>query len=331
MLGRVRRSKSSLVFAFGLVSTSVVAVPAWAQICGEKPAAAEPTPDAIAANDLALKLSEEGRYVEALALFQKAYDASPSYVILYNIGRMAALTNDPARAIGAYTCHVEEGGNDVTPERKAEVSAEIARLTQEVGHLRIEVDEPGATIEVDGVVVARSPTSKAIVANPGKHRVTVHGSRASSREVELQKGETQELTFTLKLIEPPPGEPPFRFPGAVVGSAWVLTGLVSISAAVTGSLALVGAADLEDDTYLGPNRAPSPNSDIAEKADRVHALGVATDALIAVGAISGAAAISFSVVNAVAGDAPEDKPQEKKASARLVLSPLGLAVVGSFQ
>jgi hypothetical protein len=330
VLGRVRLTKLQII-SLGLAASSLVATPAFAQICGEKPAAAEPTPDAIAANDLALKLSEEGRYVEALALFQKAYDASPSYVILYNVGRMAALTQDPARAIGAYTCHVEEGGSDVTPERKAEVLAEIARLTQEVGLLRVEVDETGATIEVDGVLAARSPVSKPIPINPGKRRITVHGSRTTSREVESKKGETQDLSFTLKVIEPPPNGAPFRFPGAVVGSAWVLTGLVSISAAVTGSLALVGAADLEDDTYLGPNRAPSPNSDIAEKADRTHALAVATDALIAVGVISGAAAISFSVVNAVAGDDPEKQPAEKKASAKVVLSPLGLSVVGTFQ
>ncbi len=331
MLGRAERLTNPLIFALGLASTSLVAMPAWAQICGEKPPAAEPTPDAIAANDLALKLSEEGRYVEALALFQKAYDASPSYVILYNIGRMAALTQNPARAIGAYNCHVEEGGSDVTPERKAEVLAEIARLTQEVGQLRIDVDEPGAAIAVDGVLMARSPSSRPIPVNPGKHRVTVEGSRSTSREVEAKKGETQDLSFTLKVVETPQVEEPFRFPGGVVGSAWVLTGLVSISAAVTGSLALAGASDLEDDTYLGPNRAPPPNSDIAEKADRTHALGVATDALIAVGVIAGAAAISFSVVNAVAGDDSEDKPQPKKASASLVVSPLGVSVVGTFQ
>ena len=219
------------------------------------------------------------------------------------------------------------------------VSENTHRFVQKLGlpairiplHGRIEVDEPGVEILVDGILVARSQTSKPVVVNPGKHRVTVHGSRTTSREVEVRKGETQDLGFTLEVIPPPPSAEPFRFPSAVVGSAWVLTGLVSISAAVTGSLALVGAADLEDDTYLGPNRVPPPSSDIAEKADRIHALAVATDALIVVGAISGAAAISFSVVNAVAGDAPEDKPQEKKASAKLLVSPLGLSVMGTFQ
>lgn len=145
------------------------------------------------------------------------------------------------------------------------------------------------------------------------------------------KGETQDVSFALKVEEVPDNEPPFRFPGPVVGTAWVITGLVSISAAVTGSLALVGASDLDDDVYLGPNRAPPPGSPIAEKADRTQALGVATDALIAIGVVTGTAAISFSVVNAVAGDPPEEKKAEKKAAAWLVVAPMGVSVVGSFQ
>lgn len=285
---------------------------------------ADPTPDAIAANDLALKMADEGRYVEALALFQKAYDLSPSYVILFNIGKMAALTSDPARAVRAYECHVVEGGADVSPERRAEVAAEVARLMLEIGQLRVEVDEDGAAIEIDGRTVGKSPLDVPALLNPGAHRVVVRGSRTEVREIQVEKGASSVVTFAL--TPPQSEESPFLFPGAAVGTAWVVTGLVSVSAAITGSLALIGSADLADDVYLGPSRRPSESSQIAAKADRTQALAIATDVLVGIGVVSGAAAISFSVVNAV--NAPDERA--KKTSLRLRPAPLGVTVEGSF-
>jgi hypothetical protein len=314
------------------VCAAIVLLPqfARAQPCGERPPASEPTPDAIAANELALKKAEEQRYVEALALFQKAYDLSPSYVILYNVGRMAALTGDAARAIHAYECHVEEGGGDVSPERKAEVAAEVARLGQEVALLRIEVDEAGASVAVDGVAVGRAPLAKPVTVNPGKHRVTVRGTRSDAREVDLAKGATVALTFDVgPAASPPPDGEPFRFPDALVGTAWVVTGIVSVSAAVTGALALVGSSDLEDDVYLGPNRRPARDSQIAEKAEQTRGLAIATDVLIAIGVVGGSAAISFSIVNAVAGD-PADPKQPPAPSAKVLVGPAFVGVGGTF-
>ncbi len=317
-------SRSVHPLCFGILALVALARDVSAQPCGERPAATEPTPDAVAANDLALKMVDESRYVEALALFQKAYDLSPSYVILFNIGRMSALTNDPARAIQAYECHVVEGGADVSPERRAEVAAEVARLMLDVGQVRVEVDEPGATIEVDGRRVGKSPLDVAVPLNPGRHRVVARGSRAETREIEVQKGGSTVVTFELE--PPPPPAAGFQFPGAAVGTAWVVTGLVSVSAAITGSLALIGSADLDDDVYLGPIRRPPEDSQIAAKAERTRALAISTDVLIAIGAISGAAAISFSIVNAV----NEPDEPEKKTSVRLSAAPTAVMLEGSF-
>jgi hypothetical protein len=313
--------------ALGLGAALVgLAGSAAAQPCSERPPASDPTPDAIAANDLALKMVDEQRYVEALALFQKAYDLSPSYVILFNIGKMAALTGKPARAIRAYECHVVEGGADVTPERRAEVAAEVARLMLEVGQVRIEVDEAGAEVEVDGVVVGKSPLDVAVPLDPGRHRIVVRGSRVAAREVQVEKGASSVVAFELAPAEPVQ-EAGFQFPGAVVGTAWVATGLLTVSAAITGSLAIIGSSDVDDDVYLGPIRRPPEGSDISDKAERTRALAISTDVLIAIGAITGAAAISFSVVNAV--NAGDDRAP-KKTAVRVQASPGGVAVVGSF-
>jgi hypothetical protein len=319
----------TFVRAFLIVGLCTVGAVAHAAPCRTTPAPAEPTPDALAANDLAIKMSEEQRYVEALALFQKAYDLSPSYVILFNIAKMAALTGDPARAIRAYQCHVVEGGAEVSPERRAEVEAEVARLKLDVGTLRVDADVDAATVELDGSIVGQTPLEAPVVANPGTRRLTVRANRAVTKEVEVLKGQTLDISFRLRdeVSETPSGQT-FRFPGAVVGTAWVVTGLVTVSAAVTGALAVAGQGDIDDDTYLGPNRRPPAGSPLDDKVQRTRALATATDALIAIGCVAGAAAISFSVVNAVAGD--EEVTAPKRAAMWVGAGPLGLSLGGEI-
>ena len=74
--------------------------------CGPAPKVGEPSAEAKQAYETALDLSKDGRFGEALAAYQRAYDLSPSYVILYNLGKAAALSGDATRAYHAYACHL---------------------------------------------------------------------------------------------------------------------------------------------------------------------------------------------------------------------------------
>jgi hypothetical protein len=126
----------------------------------------------------------------------------------------------------------------------------------------------------------------------------------ATRAVEVARGGRLVVRFESPATTKPP-EAPFRFPSGVVGAAWITTGLVGVGALVTGVLAVAAASDAADDTYLGPAREPPPGSAIAEKIERADTFAFAADLLITVGSIVGAAAITFSVVNAVgAEDAP---------------------------
>ncbi|MBL8740525.1 MAG: hypothetical protein JNK04_05505, partial [Myxococcales bacterium] len=126
-----------------------------------------------------------------------------------------------------------------------------------------------------------------------------------------EKGARLVVKFEIGSKEVPetPG-PRFRFPAPVVGVSWVVAGLLGVSTAVTGTLALVGEKDIENDVYLGPAYAPPRGSDLADKIDRTRTLATASDVLLTAFCITGAAAISFSVVNAVHKDEPE-KPAPK--------------------
>ncbi len=266
---------------------------------------AEPTKEALASYEAAVALSKEGKYREALAGFRRAHELAPSWVILFNVGKAASLSGEPVQAIDAYRCHLELGGEQVDPVRRSEVLAEIEKLRGEIGLLVIEVDEPGAEVFVDDRRAGVAPLSEPVLVNPGSRLVRAKGVRIqATRAVEVARGGRLVVRFESPATTKPP-EAPFRFPSGVVGAAWITTGLVGVGALVTGVLAVAAASDAADDTYLGPAREPPPGSAIAEKIERADTFAFAADLLITVGSIVGAAAITFSVVNAVgAEDAP---------------------------
>lgn len=280
----------------------------------------EPSQEARQAYEVALDLTRNERYDEALAAYQNAYDLSPSYVILFNIGKAAELTGDPARALHAYQCHLEHGGAEIDASRRAEVTALINAVKKKVGLVVIEVDEPDARIEMDGAFIGKSPLDGPIPANPGAHLVRVAGSKTSSRSFDVTAGVASVVSIDLRGATEKPGAP-FRFPTGVIGAAWITVGFLGVATAVTGAFAIVGAKDLEDDVYLGPSYSPPAGSELEEKVDRTDALAVATDVLLTTFIVTTSAAITFSIVNAVH---KEDKPAVSfllsPAHARLVIA-----------
>ncbi len=292
----------------------------------------EPTPRAREANERALEAGKAGRYDEALTLFQQAYDDSPSWVILYNIGKMAALTGDDARALRAFECHLESGDGAIDPQRRAEVEQSIAASRARVATLAIEVDVAGLHVEVDGTDVGTTPLSDLVFVNAGKHSVRVRGEAAVEQIIEVARGARTIVRFRVKKGDgagqpmPSPGEP-FRFPNGLVGAAWVTFGISGISALVTGTVTLVGQADLKDDPYLGPSRAPPEGSELEAKISRTRTLAAATDVLLGLSALSGAAAITFSVVNATAASPEPGAPAPRAA---FVVRPGWIGLEGAF-
>jgi hypothetical protein len=290
------RTLCTLVAAVLGVAPSV----AHAAGCGVA-SSAEPTKEALASYEAAVAQSKEGKYREALAGFRRAHELSPSWVILFNIGKAASLSAEPVQAIEAYRCHLELGGDEVDPVRRSEVLAEIEKLRGEVGLLVIEVDDPGAAVFVDERQVGVAPLPEPILVNPGSRLLRAKGPRIqSTRAVEVPRGGRLVVRFEAPVTTPT--EAPFRFPSGVVGAAWITTGLVGVGALVTGVLAVAAASDAADDTYLGPAREPPPGSAIAGKIERADTFATAADVLITVGSVVGAAAITFSVVNAVGSE-----------------------------
>lgn len=286
--------------------------------CGPAPPLGEPSEEARRVYEAAVDHTNKGQYEEALAAFQRAYDLSPSYVILLYIGKAAELTGDHARALLAYECHLEHGAAELDAKAQAEVTASINALKRKVGLVAIEVDEPGAKIMVDGALVGTSPLDEPIAVNPGHRLVRVEGTKRETRAIDVTAGASAVVGFHFK--EPVEG-PKFRFPGGLVGAMWITAGLMGVGTAVTGTLAILGAKDIEDDIYLGPSRTPLPGSDLYDKVDRANAFATASDVLLTLFIVTGATAVSFSIVNVI------HKPKkDAPPPVAVAISPTGLSL-----
>lgn len=286
--------------------------------------APEPSPEAREANAHALELDAAGKFPEALAEFQRAYDLSPSFRILYNVARTARLCQDFARSLVAYRRFLEEGGADVEGSQRAIAEQQIAELSGLVGWVIVRgYDDTSVALDGDGAApISTEPRP----VNPGAHAVhATRGPTSIDRSFTVRAGATVDVDVKIEKPKVAPVVPePYRFPSVVTVVGWVTTGLFTGASVATGVAALALAEDLSDDVYVGPAVAPPPGSPLADKAERLDRLTTATDVLMGFAVVTGVAAITFSMIDGLSAPDKEAPP----SPAIFVVPTLGGARIG---
>ncbi|HEY4160108.1 MAG TPA: hypothetical protein VGM29_18475 [Polyangiaceae bacterium] len=157
-------------------------------------AAAEPRADRELAHEhfeRGVALSRKRSYAEALAEFQAAYDATPHFSVLYNIGQAQIALGRHADASRTLQRYLDEGGANLEASRRAEVEAAILREAEYTVAMEIVVDAGGALVSVDAIALGRSPLPQPIRVDPGPHTVAAM----------LDSGEHRELTIEVAAHE----------------------------------------------------------------------------------------------------------------------------------
>lgn len=149
--------------------------------------------------DRGIELFNEGRYDAALAELQRAYDIAPAFPVLYNLGRVHATLGHPVEAARALERYLEEGGQAIPASRRDEVETELARQRSRIGHLVVETNVPGSTVNIDGIDVARTPLEAPIPLGAGAHTVAVRapGHASEIRSVQIAGGVEENMRVEL--------------------------------------------------------------------------------------------------------------------------------------
>jgi len=261
-------------------------------------------------------LYEQGADDAALAALERAYKLAPNWKVLYELGAVEMALHDFAAALKYFKQYLEEGADGVKPARTKEVADYIAQLEQQVATIELAAAS-GAEITLDDIVVGTAPLPKALVVNPGHHRIAASkdGLGSGKRALNVAGGDRVRVEIELAppvplppepaplvALAPAPAPPPVIPPPAPPAEAappprttpfplwlgWGVTGAFATGAIVTGLEALSANSSLTNAKH-----GPSTPDSLASLSSRAHSFALACDIMTAAAVVAGVTTLYF--------------------------------------
>lgn len=148
----------------------------------------------------AVELYDEGDFATALVEFRRAYQMQPHHRVLYNIGQTEFQLQNYTGALQALRRYLTEGGEEIAPNRRAEVERDIVRLQARVATVHVRANEPNVDLFVDDRKVGVLPIADGVALNAGRRRLRAQkaGFAPDTREIELAGGDDVSVQFQLR-------------------------------------------------------------------------------------------------------------------------------------
>ncbi|MEZ4361518.1 MAG: tetratricopeptide repeat protein [Kofleriaceae bacterium] len=172
----------------------------------KKPREAPATPEQLEADrhfKAGVTLYQEGKYAEALAEFERAYEIAPHPLVLYNIAGCHRELSNYAESVRFSRRFLEEGKGVVSESRLATAETELEGVLARIARVTVTVPVEGAELVLDGTSLGTLPLEMPIILPPGEHRLVARaeGYREASRSLRVASGD--ELDVELELTELP--------------------------------------------------------------------------------------------------------------------------------
>ena len=263
--------------------------------------------------------SKSGEHRAALLEFKKAYELSPSWVVLYNLGQTSRELKDHANALTWFERYLAEGASNVPVKRRRLVELAIKELRPKVAEIRLTV-VAGAEISMDDVPVGIAPLGGPLRANAGRVKVsaTLKDHMPAQRLVDVAGAEKLDVTLELtplapvvRLPDPTPSQTkplevtqaPLRtkadnglgaWPWVMVGT----TGALGIATIILGVRALGSESDYQDELLVRTSA-----DELEALRDKATSFALATDIMASVTAAGAVTSLILIVVDATASEA----------------------------
>ena len=184
--------------------------------------AAQPAPPAPPPNDekvdakalmqLGVKLLKSQDYLGALAVFKDAYVRFPSAKILLNIGTTQKLLDRKSDAANTYQHYLDS--SDADPERRPEVTGEIADLDKVLARLAITAPAD-AELQIDSDEWLKPAQVKLYRVVPGKYTVRARHEGYKPFETSGEVAVGQQIAVSVELVLIPKEQTIVRVPQIV--------------------------------------------------------------------------------------------------------------------
>jgi hypothetical protein len=236
-----------------------------------------------------LKDPDGARYEEAYREFKVAYESSPSWKILGNLGISAMKLERDGEAIDDFTRYLAEGKKDIDSSERADMERDLSTLKASAVTLTLTTTPADVAIVDERVPVQGSPVrnryqsqggSLKLLVRPGHHvlTATADGKPPQTFELDAEPGGFAQHDFNFNIVAapvaaptapsaPPPESVPPSAPSArpVPTGVWIgvaVTGACAIGAGVTGALALGKNSDYKAANGHDADKAKSLQSDV---------------------------------------------------------------------
>jgi hypothetical protein len=202
------------------------------------PAASAPAPSADSQAQASahyargVKLYQEDDFRAALIEFNRAYELAPNWAVLYNLGQSHYQLREYPDALRTLEKYVQEGGDAITPERRAQVDREIGELRGRVARVTAASNVDGADVALDGAPLGKTPFAEPVVVGEGRHQLTISkpGYLPATKVVDIAGSDN--LTIRLDLTPEAPVLPSTpvvhdspSYTVAAVGGAFAVAGI----------------------------------------------------------------------------------------------------------
>lgn len=182
------------------ISISLVVVFSSSTVDAEQAAGTSSRAEAGRRFDRGVQLFRAHNFDAALAEFLRAYEIAPNFVVLYNIGQVYAQLGRNPDAVRAFEQFLARGGQRIRAAQRAEVQAELQRLSQLVARIEVTVHGPEtATVLLDDTELGTFPLEEPLLVASGRHVIEARaeGFLPVRREVMIAGGEGASLELTL--------------------------------------------------------------------------------------------------------------------------------------
>ncbi|MES1173863.1 MAG: PEGA domain-containing protein [Myxococcales bacterium] len=133
----------------------------------------------------------------AASEFEAAYEASPNYSVLYNLGRTYLVLGRAVDAYDTLTRYLNEGGALIDSKRRVEVDRLIAQCGKRIGKLELSGVPADAKIEIDGKPAESGKSQLRLVVGAHGMVVTAPGFRPLTRSFSIAATETTPVQVQL--------------------------------------------------------------------------------------------------------------------------------------
>jgi hypothetical protein len=323
----VRAKKTFTVcVVFGTAALVVVPRSARAQLPPAPTQEQEPSEEARKYFQIGVELLQDpdgARYEEALKSFKHAYELSPSWKMLSNLGLSALKLERDTEAIEAYERYLSSGGTQIDPAEHEQIQRDLEIMKNSAGSVTLHVkDGSAATItdtrqrSVGGPVVneyqlaPNAPLTLRLVA--GHHSLVVSSADKQAKlELEVSSDTRRDQEVTLAVAAPslapqPVSSPPLQATPAgsqasPLRTAGLIVGGVGVAALVGGTITgILGASKQSSLNDKCPDHtctyhSAAEQSSFQSDKDSLKTLGTATTALLIGGGVLAATGITLFV------------------------------------